>query len=201
MRKQEFVIFDVETTGLSPHGGDRIVEIAALKIKNLTPVDKFYSLIDPEREVSFGAFQVNGITSEMLMGAPKSSKVLPRFMEFIGSAGLVGHNVKFDLNFICHELSILGLSLDEKALIIDTLKLSRNLLPQIGRHPLWLVAQTLGVKKNQKHRAMADVELIYQVFSKLIELAEGKDLKKIACIEYLFTQIKTEPLSSWETVT
>ena len=195
------MIFDVETTGLSPYGGDRIVEIAALKIRNLVPVDKFYSLVDPEREISFGAFQVNGITPDMLIGAPKSSKVLPRFMEFVGSAGLVGHNVKFDLGFVCSELSLLGLSLPRTTVVVDTLKLSRNLLPQMGRYPLWLVAQTLGVKKNQKHRAMADVELTYRVFSKLLGMAQGKDFRQIACVDYSFSPAKTESFSSWETAT
>ena len=167
--KPEFVIFDVETTGLFPETGDRIVEIAALKITNLQIVDKFYSLVDPKREISMGAYEVNGITPEMLQGAPEAKEVLPRFLKFLGAAHLVGHNIKFDLSFLCYELSLLGRKLHEGMMVVDTLKLARSVLPSLDRYPLWLVAESLGIEMDQKHRAMADVELTFRVFQKLIE--------------------------------
>lgn len=181
---KEFVIFDVETTGLSPAEGDRIVEIAALKIKGLVPQEKFYSFVNPEREISFGAFQVNGITPEMLMGAPKSREILPRFFNFLGDAAIVGHNIGFDLGFLCSELSLLGKQLKEETVIVDTLKMARHLLPQLGRYPLWSVATALGIRKSQAHRAMADVELTYEVFRRLVEAKGERSLSEIGVLSH-----------------
>ena len=79
----EFVIFDVETTGLNPKGGDKILEIAALRIKDNRPVAQFSSLVNPKRLVSPAAFAVNGISDEMVKDAPESKKVLPKFLNFI----------------------------------------------------------------------------------------------------------------------
>src|ERR1700743_60170 len=104
----EFVIFDVETTGLSHLDGDRIVEIAAVKVKSGQVVDKFYSLVNPKRSMPSQATLVNNITDEMLISAPVAADVLPQMIHFIGGACVAGHNVKFDLNFLCYELSMIG---------------------------------------------------------------------------------------------
>src|SRR5271163_1362727 len=98
----EFVIFDVETTGLSPIDGDRIVEIAAVKVRGLVVVDKFYSLVNPQRNIPSQASQVNNITEDMVNKAPVSADILPQMIHFIGGACVAGHNVKFDLNFLCY---------------------------------------------------------------------------------------------------
>lgn len=174
LKNKEFVVFDVETTGLSPQTGDRIVELAALKVKNFKTIDEFHSLIDPGRQISFGAFEVNGITDEMLAGKPKSREILPLFLRFLGKAVLVGHNVAFDLSFLLNELALIDLKLKEHTVVVDTLKMSRMLLPHLGRYPLWFVAESLAVGVKQSHRAMADVQLTYRVFSKLITLAQKK---------------------------
>ena len=181
-KRTEFVVFDVETTGLSPSWGDRIVEIAALKVRNSKPIERFYSFVDPQREISFGAFAVNGITGEMLKGAPTSREILPRFLEFVGDAALVGHNVRFDLSFLCYELSLLSMGLKDKTVIIDTLKMARHLLPDLGRYPLWFVAQSLGITKGQQHRAMADVELTFNVFRRLIEEMGEKNIEDVGFV-------------------
>lgn len=183
----EFVIFDVETTGLSPERGDRVVEIAALKVRNSKTLGTFHSLVDPEREISFGAFEVNGISSEMLQGAPKSGEILPDFLEFIKGAVLVGHNVSFDLGFLRKELSLSDLSLNPKTAVMDTLKMARGLMPHLGRYPLWFVAQSLGVEQGQQHRAMADVYLTYEVFFRLIALAEQKGINDTQTLVQLFS--------------
>ena len=171
-RKTEFVVFDVETTGLSPQGGDRIVEIAALKIKNLEPVARFHSLVDPQREISPGAFEVNGITPWMLNGKPKAGEILPDFLEFIGGFPLVGHNIAFDLSFLIYELSLLGLKPREDIVSIDTIPIARALLPGLRRYPLWFVARSLGITQEQEHRAAADVELTFKVLCALVKIAE-----------------------------
>ncbi len=174
----EFVIFDVETTGLSPIDGDRIVEIAAVKVKGIKVVDKFYSLVNPQRSMPSQATLVNNITQEMLTTAPVAADILPHMIHFIGGACVAGHNVRFDLNFLCYELALVGRRLNDRTPAVDTLKMARDLLPYLSNHKLAYLARSLGVVVDQTHRAMADVELTVAVFLRLMEMAGDKDLQK-----------------------
>ena len=176
----EFVIFDVETTGLSPIDGDRIVEIAAVKVKGAQVVDRFYSLVNPQRSMPLHATQVNNITEEMLLNAPVAADILPQMIHFIGGACVAGHNVRFDLNFLCYELSLIGRRLNDQTPAVDTLKMARDLLPYLSNHKLSYLARSLGVVVDQTHRAMADVELNVAVFLRLMEMAGDKDLHQVA---------------------
>ena len=91
--KCEFTIFDVETTGLFPYSGDKICEIAAVRVdSSCKRPKKFSALVDPERAISYGAFSVNGITSRMVAGKPTIDKVLPGFLEFAKESILVADN-------------------------------------------------------------------------------------------------------------
>jgi len=176
----EFVIFDVETTGLSPVDGDRIVEIAAVKVKGAQVVGKFYSLVNPRRAVPAQATLVNNITDDMLLKAPVAADILPQMIHFIGGACVAGHNVRFDLNFLCYELSLIGRRLNDQTPAVDTLKMARELLPYLSNHKLAYLARSLGVVVDQTHRAMADVELTVAVFLRLMEMAGDKDLQKVS---------------------
>jgi DNA polymerase III epsilon subunit len=174
----EFVIFDVETTGLSPVEGDRIVEIAAVKVRGTQVVDKFYSLVNPQRSMPSQATQVNNITEEMLVTAPVAADILPQMIHFIGGACVAGHNVRFDLNFLCYELALIGRKLHDHTPAVDTLKMARELLPYLSNHKLAYLARSLGVVVDQTHRAMADVEITVAVFQRLMDMAGDKDLQK-----------------------
>jgi len=174
----EFVIFDVETTGLSPIYGDRIVEIAALKIKGSAVIDQFHSLVNPQRSMPMQATQVNKITDDMLITAPIAADILPEMINFIGGACVAGHNVRFDLNFLCYELALMGRRLNDQTPAVDTLKMARDLLPYLSNHKLAYLARSLGVTVDETHRAMADVQLTVAVFLRLMEMAGDKDLQK-----------------------
>ena len=174
----EFVIFDVETTGLSPTDGDRIVEIAAVKVKSGQIVDKYYSLVNPKRPMPSQASLVNNITDDMLINAPVAGDVLPQMIQFIGGACVAGHNVRFDLNFLCYELALTGRRLNDQTPAVDTLKMARELLPYLSNHKLAYLARSLGVVVDQTHRAMADVELTVAVFLRLLDMAGDKNLQK-----------------------
>ena len=176
----EFVIFDVETTGLSPMDGDRIVEIAAVKVKGPKVVDRFYSLVNPQRSMPSQATLVNNITEDMLITAPVAADILPQMIYFIGGACVAGHNVRFDLNFLCYELALIGRRLNDQTPAVDTLKMARDLLPYLSNHKLSYLARSLGVVVDQTHRAMADVELTVAVFLRLMEMAGDKDLQKVS---------------------
>lgn len=182
----KFVIFDVETTGLEPAAGDRIVEIGAIKVEGNKIVDKFNSMLNPGRPVSAGAFAVNGITAQLLKDAPLPSEVIPKFMEFIKGNTLFAYNANFDAGFLKQELALLGFKLPQDSLIIDMLAMSRTFLPRLERHALSFVARHFGLMDQQKHRALDDVEMSFKVLQKLFALASAQGLDELAHIKNIF---------------
>ena len=179
IKSTEFVVFDVETTGLSPTDGDRIVEIAAMKIKDGQVVDKFYSLVNPKRDLPAAATRVNNITGDMVAQAPTAEEVLPKLLSFIAGACVAGHNVRFDLGFLSYELALMGRKLNESTPAVDTLKMAKELLPYLSNYRLSYLARSLGVTVSETHRAMADVELTVQVLFRMIEMASDQNLDKV----------------------
>lgn len=179
IKDAEFIVFDVETTGLSPVDGDRIVEIAAMKIKDGREVDRFYSLVNPRRFLPVAAMNVNQITEAMVADAPINEHVLPKFIDFIGGAFVAGHNVRFDLGFVCFELAQMGRRLKDETPAVDTLKMAKDLIPYLSSYKLSYLARSLGVRVNETHRAMADVEITVKVMVRLIEMAQDKNLDEV----------------------
>ncbi len=174
---KELVIFDLETTGLDPQGGDRICEIAAIKYKDFQSVASFHSLVDPERPVSTAAFLVNRISSQMLKGAPKNSVILPKFLEFISGAYVASYNIRFDLNFLQNELKMLGKEVAADQLFFDILTLARRTMPGIASYSLANVAYIFEIAKKQEHRALADVEMTWRVLTGLLVLLKKKGVR------------------------
>jgi DNA polymerase-3 subunit alpha (Gram-positive type) len=182
----EFTIFDTETTGLDPESGDRIAEIAAIRFKGKKKIATFESLVDPRRPISEAAFRVNRITPEMLKGAPPIDTVMPEFLKFIEDSYLCSYNATFDLGFLNNELKLMGRPPLENIFIADILKMARRLLPGLERYALWFVAETLGVKTKQAHRALSDVALTLEAFYKLKEKLESKGIFDVANFSSLF---------------
>ena len=180
IKTAEFIVFDVETTGLSPQDGHRIIEIAAMKVKGMAIVDEFYSLVNPKRHVPLEATNINQITQEMVADAPTAEEVLPRMIEFIGGGCVVGHNVRFDLGFLCYELSLMGRKLKDETPAVDTLKMAKGLVPYLSMYKLGYLARSLGVTVGDTHRAMADVAITVKVMLRLIEMAEEQNLADVS---------------------
>ncbi|MBF0532167.1 MAG: hypothetical protein HQL23_03615 [Candidatus Omnitrophica bacterium] len=183
----EFVVFDVETTGLFPERGDRIIEIAGIKMKNGKIVETISSFINPQRDLPIEAQRVNNITVDMLDGAPVAEDFLPKFAEFIGGACLAGHNVKFDLDFVCYQLSLMGRKLKDETPAFDTLKMAKTLMPHLGSFRLQSIAVALGVKVAETHRALADVQLTCGILNRLLGIAEARNIKTFQDIHNLFS--------------
>lgn len=182
----EFTIFDTETTGLNSQSGDRVVELAALRVKGEKRIATFETLVNPSREISAGAFAVNKITPQMLENAPKIELVLPKFLEFILGSYLCSYNAEFDLNFIKNEFKIIRSPSSSLPLALDLLTMARYLLPNLARYPLWAVAEKLEISTPQKHRAFLDVELSWEVFKKLKILAQQKGILDFESFKQLF---------------
>jgi len=172
----EFTIFDTETTGLEPESGDRIVEIAGIRFKGREKIATFQTLVNPHRLISSGAFEVNKITPDMLRGAPETAQVLPKFLDFIHDSCLCSYNATFDLEFLRNELKLLGKDLPSDNTVVDILKMAKRIMPALERYSLWFVADKLGIKTKQKHRAFSDVELTLDVFNKLKEMLQTKGI-------------------------
>jgi DNA polymerase III epsilon subunit family exonuclease len=172
----EFTIFDTETTGLNPASGDRIVELAGLRVKGKERIAKFDILINPGREISPEAFAVNKITPAMLNGAPGIEAVMPGFLDFIQGSYLCSYNIEFDLKFLNNELKIIGLPALTGRECFDILTIAKRLIPKQPRYALWFIADKLGIRSQQQHRAFSDVEMAWEVFNKLKDICGEKGI-------------------------
>ncbi|MBR1816729.1 MAG: topoisomerase DNA-binding C4 zinc finger domain-containing protein [Lachnospiraceae bacterium] len=162
----DYVVFDLETTGISPKR-DKVIEISAVKVKEGKVVDEFSSLVNPLCSIPYGASQVNNITDDMVEDAPVFEEVLPQFIEFIEELPLVGHNIhSFDMNFIYRDSrDMLGEIPDND--YIDTLHISRSVLPDMAHHRMTDLAAHYGVSTAGAHRALADCHMTQKVFEGL----------------------------------
>ncbi len=173
------VVFDCETTGLSPYYGDKICEIGAVKLDGDKIVDKYCYLINPQRDISYEAYMVNKITPSMLKDAPTIDKILPSFLKFIEGNKLAAYNAGFDISFLNSALKDYGYeNLDSKE-VIDIYILAKKMLPDLDKYPLWNVAKSLQVPIVTTHRALADAQLTADVFLKLSKIGADKFLKSV----------------------
>jgi DNA polymerase III subunit epsilon len=182
----EFTIFDTETTGLHPACGDRIVELAGLRVKGKERISEFDALVNPAREISPEAFAVNKITPEMLKDAPGIGVVMPKFLDFVQGSYLCSYNVEFDLSFLNNELKIIGLPELTARPAFDILTLAKRLMPNQPRYALWFIADKLGINARQQHRAFSDVEMAWEVFIQLKNLCQERGITDFASFSSLF---------------
>lgn len=181
---KDYIVVDLETTGLNP-GFNEIIEISAIKVSG--DITSTYStLIKPENEIDEFITDLTGITNAMVKNAPRIEEELPKFLDFIGStdAIIVGHNVSFDINFLFTECELSGLPHFSNN-FIDTLRIARKLLPQLKHHRLADIVNYYGLSYDGAHRAMVDCELTKAIFEKLHgEIEEGKEEEFIKSFKY-----------------
>ena len=168
-----FVVFDIETTGLSPKEC-KITEIGAIKIEHGEITDKFSQLINPGVPIPPNITDLTGITDEMVADKPHIDSVLPEFLEFCHGCAVVAHNAQFDCGFIRYNAAELNLEFHSKT--VDTLKISRELFPNERKHSLDAICKRLGVSLENHHRAVDDATATAEIFLKFVELAhKNKD--------------------------
>ncbi|TKJ31030.1 MAG: hypothetical protein CEE40_02975 [Chloroflexi bacterium B3_Chlor] len=156
-----FTVLDVETTGLNPHFGDRVCEIALLQCQGGAELGRFHSLVNPGRSISPGAFAVNGIRDEDVIDAPLFADIAPPVLEMLNETVLVAHNAPFDLGFLAAEFEICRVPF-ASSLVVDTLSLARRCY-SFASNSLQHVARSLGIEARDQHRAMGDVLTTKQV--------------------------------------
>ena len=186
---QEFVAFDLETTGLSSQD-DRIIEIGAVVMKNGEEIDRFQTFVDPERSLERKIVELTGITDEMLKGAPKIEEVLPKFLEFVSNRILVAHNADFDTGFIRAACSRQGLPYTFTS--ADTLILSQNLMPQLGKFKLDVVANALSLPEFNHHRAADDAVICGMIMSRFFRMLEEMDIHTLQQINPAMESLRSQ---------
>lgn len=168
----EYIMLDIETTGLSPDT-DAIIELSALKVVDHKIVDEFSILINPEMHIPYYASSITGITDDMVEGCPSVECALKGFEVFSRDLVLVGHNIKrFDLKFIQRDaVKYLGKEFSNDYL--DTLMVSKRYLPELDSHSLESLADHYGISYEGAHRALADCHINKQVYDCLLKEMEN----------------------------
>ena len=170
------VILDTETTGLSPAGGDKIIEIACIETKDLIPTKNFfYKLINPEREISEDAFKIHGYTYDQLKKEKKFKDIADELINFIKNKKLIIHNAPFDISFLNHELKLVQKPIIDIKNVIDTLELAREKFPGTSNSLDALCKRfNIDLSRRTKHNALLDCELLREVYINLLDVKEPK---------------------------
>ncbi|MDO5647494.1 DNA polymerase III subunit epsilon [Paracoccus sp. (in: a-proteobacteria)] len=165
------IVFDTETTGFDPKGGDRIVEIGAMELINHLPTGRtFHVYINPERSMPDDAFQVHGLGDDFLHDKPKFAEIAQDWLDFIGpDSKLIAHNANFDRGFLDMELGRLGHPPLDPARVIDTLAIAKRKFPGAPAS-LDALCRRFGVDNSGRdlHGALIDTELLAGVYLELI---------------------------------
>jgi DNA polymerase-3 subunit epsilon len=169
------IVFDTETTGLSPAGGDRIVEIGCVEMFNRVETGRtFHSYFNPGRPMPSEAEAVHGLSERFLSDKPNFHARCEELLAFIGDSPMVAHNASFDFGFVNHELGQCGRPLVCTSRMIDTLSIARQKFPG-AKHSLDALCTRFGVDRSQriKHGALLDAQLLAQVY---VELTGGRQI-------------------------
>ncbi len=170
-----YVSFDLETTGLLPAEGDRIVAVAGVVMtaQRIFIGDVFHSLVDPGRPIPESAIRVHGITNELVRGHPSADKVLSAFQAFVGDAVLVGYDTAFDMRFIRRHHP------DITNPVLDVLLLSMAVHAHTPEHSLEAIARRLGIDLDKRHTALGDAFIVAQIFSRLLPRMEERGITTV----------------------
>ena len=177
-----FVVFDLETTGFSP-SKNQIIEIGAVKVVNGSITERFSTFVNPKVPIPFEIEQLTSINDDMVLDAPTIDEILPKFMEFCQDAVMVAHNADFDMSFIKHNCSALGLECEKT--VLDTVALSRVLLPALNRFKLDTVAKALNVSLAHHHRAVDDAACTAEIFVKLVEMLRDRGVETMEDLDQM----------------
>ena len=169
------IVFDTETTGLNPAGGDRMVEIGCVEMFNRCETGRhFHAYFNPERPMPFEAEAVHGLSTMFLSDKPLFSEAVEGLLEFIEDSPLVAHNASFDFGFLNHELGRCSRPVICMSRMVDTLVLARTRHPG-AKHSLDALCTRFGVDRSHrvKHGALLDAQLLAQVY---VELTGGRQI-------------------------
>lgn len=181
LRDLTYVVFDTETTGLTPRQGDEIVQIAGLRIVNsrILQGEAFDTLVDPQRSIPAASTAVHHIDQSMVEGAPKIAQAGLDFHRFTEDAVLVAHNAPFDMTFLKLKEDTIGAKFDQP--VLCTVLLSAFLFDHTGQHTLDALAERFGITipEHLRHTAMGDTQATAEVFLQMLQLLEGAGIETL----------------------
>ncbi|CAM3092386.1 PolC-type DNA polymerase III [Streptobacillus felis] len=196
IEEEEFVVFDIETTGFSPVN-DKIIEIGAVKIKNGKVLDRFSEFINPERIIPKKIVELTGINDTMVKNSDTIDKVMPRFLDFVKGTTLVAHNAKFDVGFISKKCEVLNLDSDFS--YIDTLEWAKILVDDVKRFSLDALTKRFNIKLDNHHRAVDDANATAELFRELLALVSAKGVERL--IDVTEKLVKKPKIADTENIT
>ena len=186
----EFVVFDIETTGLSPLSC-KITEIGAVLVKNDEILSVFNTFVDPEMPIPDEIVRLTGITDDMVAGAPKTKEAVQKFLGFVGNRMLIAHNASFDISFIRKAAQDHNLSFENSYL--DTVSMSRFVNPDLKKHKLDTIAEYFGLGEFNHHRASDDAEICAKIFYRMVAKLENDGVSTPAEMSAAMSD-RTDPL-------
>lgn len=174
-----YTVFDTETTGLDPRGGDEIISIGAVRIINgkMLEEESFERLVNPQRMIPWSSVQIHGIQPQMLERQPSIAQVLPKFYNYVEGTVLVGHNVAFDMRLLQEKEAATGIRFGNP--VLDTMLISEVVNPTQQRHDLEAIADRLGVVILGRHTALGDAIGTAEIFLKMLPLLDGLGIQTL----------------------
>ena len=184
----EYVAFDLETTGLSSLH-DTIIEIGAAIMKGNEVLSTFQTFVDPHRPLQPKIVDLTGINDQMLAGQPDISEAIPKFLEYVGSRPLCAHNADFDIGFVTAACEKLGLPFHPT--YVDTLILAQNLMPELGKYKLNIVADALSLPDFNHHRASDDAITCGYLLMRFFKMMQEQGLDSLQKINPRMEQLRS----------
>ena len=182
----DFVVFDLETTGLNPKN-DHIIEIGAVKISNRKVIDSFSTFVHTDRKLPEKIIELTSITDDMLVGQPDIGDALPSFLDFAKGSVLVAHNAKFDVGFIREKAKVLSIE-NYNPSTLDTLELSKALIKDVKNHRLNTLTKKLGISLLNHHRAVDDANATGQLFIILLNKLREREIYDVSKLNELLKE-------------
>lgn len=189
---KDYVVFDLETTGLSPDT-DTIIEIGALKVIQGKVADRFSEFINPHQPLTAQISELTGITDEMLAGARELQEVVSDFVKFSDGFIVVGHNLSFDYRFTKNAAGKFGLSFEREG--IDTLKIAKTVHKDLPSRSLGALCEHYGIINSSAHRAYHDALATAKLYQTLGHYFETENPKLFVPEKMSFKQKKQQPMT------
>ena len=185
---EEYVAFDLETTGLSSLH-DTIIEIGAAIMKGKEVLSTFQMFVDPHRPLQPKIIDLTGITDQMLAGQPDISEAIPQFLDYVGGRPLCAHNADFDIGFVTAACERLGIVFQPT--YVDTLILAQNLMPELGKYKLNIVADALSLPDFNHHRASDDAITCGYLLMRFFKMLQEQGIDHLQAINPRMEELRS----------